>query len=542
MASRVPNSASSKVGQNAPPAAHTPHERSTDRPLIGRIVGSWAVSPIVLAVILMGVFAWFGKNLERREARELHQVFEANLALVARILEVSSEHAIRDDQDHDLQKVIVSVAQFDQDLEVMVFHADGTLLFASTPGLAVSGAAQALAAQTFAQRTNQRVNAGEGSDRVALLSALLDPPNGQHATLVVQKPMRALDMDLSQTRRHARQTAFVLALFALLFGLIVSHLRVHAPLRRLRAIMENLRDVDGVDALKPSNALTLRGENEVRAVSSAFAGLLARLGQARASVEALHQQREALTHRLADSGGRARLLQYSAEIAHEIGSPLQVIMGRATLLTARADRPDDVRRNAALILEETQRIQRIVETSLVSNSVSVNTLRPLVLRAHVEAIAELVRDTPAAQGIVVRTHRVQPDLSVNMDRDALDQILRNLVMNAAEACAAGGQVHVEAQASADGVELHVRDNGRGMSPDALEQALRPFVTSRAHRAGHGLGLPIVQRLCRDFGVGFAIRSDEGEGTCVTLTFHDVHPLIRGDDYAPYPPDPLHSGR
>lgn len=533
----MPTSSSSRnvqeVGQNAPLPAQRVHERPTWRTWVARIVGSWALTPIVLAATLTGVFFSFGKNLERRESRELHQVFEANLALVARILEVASEHAIRDDQDRDLQKVISSVAQYDEDLDVLVVNTDGSLRFASRPDMEMRPEVAALAAATFAQGSSLRATAGEGLERVALLTAMLDPSDGPHAALVIVKPMRALDLDLIQTRRHARQTAFFLAIFTLLFGLIVSHLRVHAPLRQLRDIMDSLRDVDGVAALQPSNALTLRGENEVRAVSAAFSGLLARLAQARASVEALHQQREALTHRLADSGGRARLLQYSAEIAHEIGSPLQVILGRATLLLARADKPEDVRRNAGLILDETQRIQRIVESSLSSHSLASGTMQPLNLRAHVDAIVELVRGTSHAHAIDLRSSGVDPALSVHMDGDALDQILRNLLMNAVEASTAGGLVTVSARHTVDGVELRIADNGRGMSPDEREEALRPFVTSRAHGAGHGLGLPIVQRLCRDFGVGFAITSERGAGTCVTLSFRDAHPLTRGEEYVPH---------
>jgi signal transduction histidine kinase len=115
-------------------------------------------------------------------------------------------------------------------------------------------------------------------------------------------------------------------------------------------------------------------------------------------------------------------------------------------------------------------------------------------------------------------------LRVQANAAGVEQMLLNLLMNAADAVVArrgdldgGERVWVETIASPGVVEMHVIDNGRGMSPEEHERALEPFYTTRPE--GTGLGLTVVKRIADAHGAELMIESVPGRGTRVTITFH-----------------------
>lgn len=505
--------------QNATPRARKLQKRHTWRAPFRTLMGSWAFTPLMLALVLSIVFSVFGYRMQKRESAELHHVFDQHLTLVTRVLEVASEHALRDGHQRDLDRIVRSVERHDDALKMRIADAQGQTLFSSQGASQTEAPIDEMIAQTLAERQSVSTELGAGLTRRRVVTALLDDEAMPDAVLVIEQSMRELEADLKATRLHAIQVTVVMALFCLIFGLVFAHLRVREPLRRLRAIMDGFEDVEGDVVTPPARGLqNHRIDNEVRAVGHAFEELMGRLTRARQAVDVLHTQREALVHRLGERTGREKLLQFAYELAHEIGSPLQVILGRATMLDARAEQPDEVRRHAAIVVEETQRIQRIVQQSLRDTTDSEPALSTIDVGERVIEISELNQESGDPADVAYHFDHPAHPVHVQMDSDALDQILRNILANAQEACRNGGEVFVRLQEVEDRVVLAVRDTGVGMSEETLQNSLQPFFSTRAHGAGHGLGLPIVQRLCRDFHIDFDIRSTLGEGTTVVLTF------------------------
>lgn len=572
------------MGQNATHTVRVPQDRHSYNSPFRRLVGSWMFTPLVLALVLSVVFAIFGYGMQKRESEELHAVFEQHLVLVTRVLEVASEHALRDGHQRDLHRIITSVETHDDELEVLIADAGGHTLFSSAERAGGARNVDApeiasLISQTLAQRKSVSGELGAGVERQRVVTALLDDKTMPDAVLVVQQSMRTLELDLLATRTHAIQVTLVMAIISLIFGLAFAHVRVREPLRALRAMMDGFKDLEGgvargntleVDALEGTIAdraqeassagssggaaevgsagasggaaktrnlndslvtqparwtKNYRTDNEVRAVTNAFEDLIGRLTRARQAVDVLHAQREALVHRLGESTGRAKLLQFASELAHEIGSPLQVILGRAAMLDARADDPDAVRRHAQIVVDETHRMHRVIAQSLQETEGASAALSNIDVVARVREIAALHSERTDGRDVPYFFDLPEAPLCVRMDSDTIDQILRNVLANAHEACLERGEVYVELHALEGGARLHIRDTGVGMNEETLKNALQPFFSTRKEAAGHGLGLPIVQRLCRDFGVDFDIESHENEGTRVTLTFSNERSTI-----------------
>lgn len=507
--------------QNATHHVRSKQKRHTRPSPFRQLIGSWMFTPLVLALVLSIVFSIFGYRMQKRESEELHEVFDMHLVLVTRVLEVASEHALRDGHQRDLYKIIESVETHDDELQMLVADADGRTLFSSKDHPTEDPQISALISQTLHQRKSVSGELGAGLERQRVVTALLDDETMPDAVLVVQQSMRTLEEDLKATRAHAIQVTLVMAIFSLIFGLVFAHLRVREPLRTLRTMMDGFEDVEGGVVTPQARGFhNYRTDNEVRAVTDAFGELIGRLASARGAVDVLHAQREALVRRLGESTGRAQLLQFSSELAHEIGSPLQVILGRAAMLDARAEQPDDVRRHAQIVVAEAHRIQRVVQQSLRETANAHGALANIDLVDRVKEIAELNSERIDSRHVPYVFDLPKDALCVRMDSDAIDQILRNLLANAHDACLEKGEVHIHLRALEGGARLRIRDTGVGMDEETLKGALQPFFSTRPDAAGHGLGLPIVQRLCRDFGVEFDIASEEKVGTTVTLTFND----------------------
>jgi signal transduction histidine kinase len=109
-----------------------------------------------------------------------------------------------------------------------------------------------------------------------------------------------------------------------------------------------------------------------------------------------------------------------------------------------------------------------------------------------------------------------PDaLMVHGNSAALEQLLLNLLLNAAAALPEEGSASVEARLLDDAVEITVRDDGRGIAPDELDHVFDPFYTTRED--GTGLGLTIVRRIADAHGAELSIESQPGVGTTIRLS-------------------------
>ncbi|MEJ7636442.1 MAG: ATP-binding protein [Singulisphaera sp.] len=94
----------------------------------------------------------------------------------------------------------------------------------------------------------------------------------------------------------------------------------------------------------------------------------------------------------------------------------------------------------------------------------------------------------------------------------INQVVMNLVSNAIEACVAGGRVAVTTRPGAEGVEIHVADDGRGIEPAIRDNIFDPFFTTKPVGQGAGLGLSISYGIVKDHGGSIDVESEPGRGT------------------------------
>lgn len=203
---------------------------------------------------------------------------------------------------------------------------------------------------------------------------------------------------------------------------------------------------------------------------------------------------------------------FAMGIAHEVATPLGVIVGRAEQLLGKVREDERSARSAQAILTEADRIQHIIRRFLDmarGGPPSLERVDPAtVVRAATEAVEH--RFTKAK---VRLTTDIPPTMPViQCDRDLLEHAIVNLLLNACEACGEGGHVEMTARSDAEQIAFVVTDDGAGISVENARRATEPFFTTKARGTGAGLGLAIASEIVKSHRGELTIAPNPDRGT------------------------------
>ncbi len=130
----------------------------------------------------------------------------------------------------------------------------------------------------------------------------------------------------------------------------------------------------------------------------------------------------------------------------------------------------------------------------------------------------LVEKDLALKGIEIETDYTREGATVCVDSNQIQQVLLNLVTNAADAMPKGGRLQAATRLLSEqgNVEIRIMDNGCGIEQDVLKRAFDPFFTTKGRGKGTGLGLAICQRIVEEHKGEIEIQSQPGRGTTVSV--------------------------
>jgi two-component system heavy metal sensor histidine kinase CusS len=220
----------------------------------------------------------------------------------------------------------------------------------------------------------------------------------------------------------------------------------------------------------------------------------------------------------------ARLDQFSADVAHELRTPVHNLRAGVEVALGQDRSPEEYRRLLPGVLAETERLSRLIDRLLFL--ARAEDPRRDLRRERTDVAAELaaVREffEPSAAEAGVALHVAAPEgLSFPLDRALFQRAISNLVSNALAHTPDGGRVRLTAETTDGGLRVTVADTGRGIPPDDLPHLFDRFYRSRAARTagqGVGLGLAIVRRVAELHGGAVTIESELRRGTTVSMTF------------------------
>ena len=353
----------------------------------------------------------------------------------------------------------------------------------------------------------------DGSRAFAMAVPLYDEA---HLSLPKQhpdrRPVAVLGMKRSTDYIGAAVRATALRMFPLFLAVvgvlavgILAALRagVTAPIKRL------LEGIDEVAKGELSRVILAEREDDIGALAHKFNAMTGALREAREETGRGADARLALETRLRQSEKLATIGQMAAEIAHEVGTPLNVIGGRARALEKKAGDPAEVSKNVEIIQTQVGRITKIINQVLDFSRKRGPTLTRVDLSRVVGEALDVVGETVRRQGITAELRATAGLPQVPGDPDQIQQVCLNLLMNAIHAMPAGGRLRVvlervnrrkgglDQAAPADYVMLQITDSGAGISEGDRQNIFEPFFTTKDEGQGTGLGLAVSHGIVKD---------------------------------------------
>ena len=323
------------------------------------------------------------------------------------------------------------------------------------------------------------------------------------------------ETDTAVLRRSRRQLATVLLLVLCVAGLL-GHVIAHrglAPVERLTARVATI-DARSLD----QRLLMADAPPEVRALGDSFDTMLERL-----------------------EGAFDALSGYSAELAHELRTPLHVLRQHIEVALTRPRTNEQYREVLIGNLEEVERLRRMADDILflarARDPRAPIRLERLDARQELEAVADFL-DALTEERDVTCVVDVAEGIAFDGDRTLLRRAFVNLMSNALAHTPPGGAIVLRASLSSTGISFHIEDNGAGIAPAALQRVFERYYrgTSDGPGAdGAGLGLAIVRGIAELHGGTARVESEVGKGTTVVVEFPHRTPVSEREGAARTPP-------
>jgi signal transduction histidine kinase len=333
--------------------------------------------------------------------------------------------------------------------------------------------------------------------------------------VAVERPRRSA---LAGVRR-GRDLSFLLLLAmipgAVIFGIVAAR-RIARPLRSLaEAVGQMAADRPGLPEA-PAVPLEPSEITEVAQLSASFSEMRGRLAERTRESERLAAELRARAETLVETDRRKN--EFLAMLGHELRNPLGAIANAAHVLKQVGPGETPARRSVDVIQRQIQHLVRLVDDLLDVSRITRGKVElrkeRMDLRETVRHASEMLRPVMEAKDHELRVSLPSEPLPLDADVTRLEQVVGNLLRNAAKYTDPGGRIEVEARAEGGEAVVLVRDNGMGISPELLPRIFDLFIQGEQGLdrtgAGLGIGLTLVRSLVEMHGGRVEARS-EGEG-------------------------------
>jgi signal transduction histidine kinase len=341
-----------------------------------------------------------------------------------------------------------------------------------------------------------------------------------------------LSESLSGQREFLRssvvRTFATAGLTALLYAVLAGALGAVLIGRPVQRLVQKTRAMESGD-LEPS--LDERGDDELAQLAKEMNHLCRRLDEAnvrvlsetearaaaeeRAKAETL--AKEVAVERLRHADRLATVGQLASSVAHELGTPLNVVSGRARMILRGRVGPDDVPRNLEIILQQTDKIAEEIRALLDYSRRESPGRSSVDLHAELPRWLALIEPLATRRGVELAFESEDAPVVVEVAASRLQQVVVNLVVNGIHAMPETGRLTLRLDEADGSAQIEVRDQGVGMSADTRAQLFEPFFTTKPAGEGTGLGLSVAREIVEECGGTIEVESALGEGSCFRVT-------------------------
>ena len=295
------------------------------------------------------------------------------------------------------------------------------------------------------------------------------------------------------------------------------------PIKRLISGMDDVTEGD------LNRVVMAEREDEIGDLATRFNQMIFSIRENRNAINRQNQAKLQLEQKLGQTEKQTTMDHLAAEIAHEIGTPLNVITGRARSIERKVENNPTVMKNAKIIGEQSARIARIIERLLTITRRRAGTaLQPISINEITLTTMEVLEEQFNEARIRATLDRAEGLPSVQGNGDRIQQVLLNLLLNGIQATPPGGKIRMETTLVTrrrpglelspphDYVSIEVTDTGKGIPTEHLDEVFEPFFTTKKKSDGTGLGLAISTGIVKEHDGWIELESTEGKGTSIKV--------------------------
>jgi two-component system NtrC family sensor kinase len=484
-----------------------------------------------VAFAIIAVFAYLMLDAQRRQ---LLAEVERSANQLSDTIKSSTHYDMLHNRSESIQRIINTIAAQEGIEKVRIFNKDGEIIRSTDPGDLGHMVDQHTEACDMCHAVDKPLERVPASERTRIFTAangtrtfgIINPIYNEpscwqsdcHAHSKDKTVLGVLDISMSleeveDSIQAGRMRLLIFALIAIAaISLIINWLVKQIVLKPVGEIAKATRKVAEGDLTH--SIPDMNNNDEIGRLAASFNSMMQKLAEA---------QRQLLQSDKLSSLGRL-----AAGVAHEINNPLTGVLTYSSFLLKNAEDKPELKEDLEVIVRETKRCREIVKGLLDFSRQSASTARPTPVNEIVRNACRIVEHQLSIQKIRIDMQLPKESPIVNADMIQIEQVLVNLLVNAADAIGeSGGTITIETgfataadavngRESPEGmVRIRVTDTGCGIPAEGLNKLFEPFYTTKGAK-GTGLGLSIVWGIIEKHQGQIKVASKVGRGTTLTI--------------------------
>jgi signal transduction histidine kinase len=459
-------------------------------------------------ILVIGVYGLIRVRIGRAD---LLAETGSNVILLAKAIHPTVERGIRDPRTSDLHGVLSDLVTDQQQIDRIRILDRDLELTAMSGRLPLAHDVPPDVLQRVAE-TGQGEAYSAGSGKTHVFSYVL-PLRGAGGAVVGTMSVSQQTSKIEERVRSATwDIAVRLTLLVISMTLLTGLMLQREVLRPLSRLMEGIRGLGRGESARP---LPVERRDELGRVAEAFNAMVTQLQTARHQLLRETEHALDLEQQLRHTATLAVAGRLATGLAHEIGTPLNIISGEVEYIAGNLPAGHRLGEEIDVIVEQIDRISAMIRSLLDMVRPVKPEIQAIPLKDVTDRLLQLLEHTARRQGVTLDV-AIPGDLPhVRADRNQLQQVIINIVMNAFEAARPSGRVQVRARRAAravgPGVEVVVVDTGPGIPASLVRRIFEPFFSTKPPGEGTGLGLPICRDILKSFGGEITVESAPGAG-------------------------------
>jgi signal transduction histidine kinase len=438
------------------------------------------------------------------------------------VVRYSLKYAMMSGKQADLQNVINDISQKEGVYNIRIFDSEGMIIFASIPE-EINNNIKDLAPHHYDFRepeTNLKVISLKSGKKIysntePLINEGLCQSCHKEDGIIAYLDIDT-DLTSAETKFYTGSVHMIFLGWAVLLVLMVGlyfifNRFINAPLQKL---MVALNKVEGGDI---NVSLDVNRDDEIGTVNKHFNAMTYKLRSSKEQIEQMHLEELQRVNRLKTLG------ELTSETAHEVNNHIAIIMSRTDYLNLEFQKYPEMLKyseDLEVLLDQSSKISEINGNILKYSKKSKIEYDTIDLKDILNEFTKIYTPLLLKKNIRLNTEINLDDATINGNSIQINQIITNLVTNAADELTDNGEISISLSSSNENkVVLELKDNGPGIGESLLEEIFSPFFTTKTKKNNTGLGLYIVKKICEQHKAVINCESKINFGTSFKITFN-----------------------